>query len=125
MGMDLTLMPMQYSDLKNHTWWLGYNRLSFDRSYNLFNYFGLDYDDYKNKKVINNKPIPKGIKVDIYGDDGLKTVETNPYGEPLTFFYAEDVKKIPVSKDMSDWNKAIIKFLKALPRKTIVVLEWR
>ena len=121
MGLNLTLMPINFG---KDTWWLGYNRLSFDRNYELFDFFGGEREE-KHKKVINDMPIPKDIKVDIYGDDGLETKKNNPYGEPLTYFYAKDSKKIPMKVCKGDWNKAIIKFLQTLPKETVIVLEWR
>ncbi len=124
MGLDLSVMPIQYGNVKTNKWWLCYNRLSFDRNYDLFEFFGSEREEH-NKKTIKEKKIPDDVSVDIYGDEGLKKEVNNPYGEPLTFFYAEDVKNIPIKKSFSDWNKAIIKFLKSLPPKTVVVLMWR
>ena len=92
----------------------------------MFDFFGGKYEE-AHPKLIEDKPIPKNVQVDLYTDNGCKNTKTNPYGENLTYFYAKDVRRFPkeFSFKISEWNKAIISFLRQLSEDTIIVLEWR
>ena len=122
MGVDLSCMPIQYGDLKDNKWWLGYTRLSFDRNYDLFaNFDGFTRTDKKSKIV--GQLIPRDVKVQIYKDEGCEEVTEDAYGSKLTYCLAGDFKKIKIKRN-GDWNKAIIKFLQTIPKETPIVLYW-
>lgn len=124
MGLDLTVVPVKHGD--RYCWWLGYDRLSLDRDYYLFEQIesrGRQEPDEPIEKVCNPQPIPDDFKFEWYGDEGLTEETTDPYGGNLTFIRAFEVHKLDVSKS-SKWNQAIIEFLKLLHPQTPIVLWW-
>lgn len=123
MGMDLRLLifPEIHSKV---SWWLAVDQIRLKRDYDLFDYFGLDRDDRKNQPVVKLKEIPADNWLEIYSDDGIEEIKNDPYGGELKYFFAEDIKEIPDDVETSDWNKAIIIFLKNLPPKSIITPYW-
>lgn len=124
MSVDLAIYPFSYPDTENE-WWLGYDRLCFRRDYYLFSCLGLNAG--KHDKVVNPKEIPDNISFDVYMDDGIeRNVKEDPYGNKLTYIYAEEINNIPneVIKNTPNWNKAILKMLMELNEKDIIILYW-
>jgi len=110
MGIDLTLHPIKFAHLKD--WWLLTESLSMDRDYAL-------YDQIKNLGSIRANI--EGRRIQRYEDDGLKEIIEDAYGSPLHYVLAGQLATILPE---SDWNKAIVAFLKALPPSTPVLLYW-
>ena len=125
MGIDLTVCPVKWD---NTTWWLLHERLGFNRNYELFAQMGMggveDEDGNLLQSVFEDSPIPEGVRVEWYGDEGIEIRTTNPYGEPLTFVRAKEFRKVKTDKTIGKWNLSIIKFLQGLPAETPVVLWW-
>ena len=124
MGLDLTVCLISYP---NTWWWLGNNRLSFDRCYYLFEQImnrGRQEPEDKIEQVCQPKPLPPDVKFDWYGDEGIEEEKTDPYGDPLTFCYAHEFNEIKTDENIGPWNNAILIFLKSLPPNTPVVLWW-
>jgi hypothetical protein len=61
-----------------------------------------------------------------YGDEGLKMdVTDDKYGDPLTWTYAKRIGDLTsANPEWSEWNRAVIAFMDALPPNTPVILVW-
>lgn len=70
------------------------------------------------------QPLPQGLKAGHYEDEGLKFDENDRYGKPLTFTTPGQLKNLPPIDEISDWNRAALAFLLALPPETRIVLYW-
>ena len=124
MGLDLTVCPIKYGERDSFDWWLGHERLGFEREYDLFEQIesrGRQEPDEPIEKVCNPQPIPPHIKFEWYGDEGIEDRKENPYGEPLTFVRAFEFLKVQAK---NPWNKCVVDFLKSLPPQTPIVLWW-
>ena len=70
------------------------------------------------------QPLPEGLKVGHYEDDGLKFEATDRYGQPLTFTTPELLRSLRAIDESSQWNRGVLAFLLALPPGTRIVLYW-
>lgn len=124
MGLDLAICPIKW---QSSGWWLGFDRLGFERDYGLFEQImnrGRQNPEDNIQQVCRPKEIADDVKFDWYGDEGIEKKTTHdPYGDPLTFCYASEFHKINTDH-CGDWNKAVIEFLKTLPIQTPIVLWW-
>jgi hypothetical protein len=127
MGLDLTLCPIKFADIKEWDWWLAHERLGLHRDYYFFERITERgrWDEGELERATDPKPIPDYARVDWYGDEGIEhDVKTDPYGSPLTFVYAEEFKGIDPDEIKNEWNRAVLIFLQALPPKIPVLLWW-
>jgi hypothetical protein len=62
--------------------------MQFDRCYELFGQIE-EFGRGSLPPVCQGTPIPTGKRVEWYGDEGLKTITTDPYGKSLTYLHAE------------------------------------
>jgi hypothetical protein len=69
-------------------------------------------------------PLPEGLKVGHYEDEGLKYDEVDRYGNSLTFTTPVNLRCLRLPDDLSDWNRAVLSFLLALPPDARVILFW-
>jgi hypothetical protein len=65
-------------------------------------------------------PLPAGLKVGHYQEEGLKWEEVDRSGVPLTFTTPAELRRLRVLGDLSPWNRAVL----ALPADARVVLYW-
>jgi hypothetical protein len=65
-----------------------------------------------------------GLKVGHYEDDGLRWEEVDRQGKLLTFTTPADLRRLRVPDDLSQWNRAVLAFLLALPPDSRIVLYW-
>lgn len=70
------------------------------------------------------QPLPSGLKVGHYEDDGLRFDEADRYGHPLTFTTPDQLRTFPPIEGLADWNRAALAFLLALPSDTRIILYW-
>jgi hypothetical protein len=70
------------------------------------------------------RPLPAGLKVGHYEDEGLKWDAADRYGAPLTFTTPGDLRRLRLPDDLSPWNRAVLAFLLALPTDARIVLYW-
>ena len=70
------------------------------------------------------QPLPVGLKVGHYEDDGLKFDEKDRYGQALTFTTPMQLQALREVKEISEWNRAVLAFLLVLPPDTKIVLYW-
>lgn len=123
MGLDLTAAPIKYGAVNNYNWWLAYDRLSFERNYDLFGQID-DCGRVSTPPILKPQLLPLNVKFDWYEDGGIKTRNVDPYGEVLKYVLASDFKRIVMPEHSGEWNRAVIAFLCSLPEKTPVVLWW-
>src|SRR5438128_745371 len=70
------------------------------------------------------EPIPDGLKVGHYEDDGIHFDENDRRGDRLTFTTPERVRSLRPVEDLSDWNRAALAFVLSLPPGARLVLYW-
>jgi hypothetical protein len=70
------------------------------------------------------QPLPTGLKVGHYEDEGLKWGDVDRQGSRLTFTTPADLQRLRQPDDLSPWNRAVMAFLLALPAEARVILYW-
>jgi hypothetical protein len=110
MGVDLKVCPIQYDGID---WWLLNNGLETDR----------DYDFQEAVNALSVAEVPARYRVTKYDDDGLKDVTETPYGDPIMFVRASEFRRLQY-EPVSEWNRAVLAFLRAAPPETPIVLWW-
>ena len=116
MGIDLTVLPIKHV---NFNWWLGHERLRFDRDPPLFD------------AILKLTPIPIPREVDFqnYEDEGLESTREDRYGRELTYLLAGQFRPVLTAAaeyrfGNSDWNLAVLRFLNDIHPSTPTVLLW-
>lgn len=111
MGIDLNLIPRHF---ESETSIFEFNRLTMDRNYSLFDLIRP-----------HEHPLPLGMALTKYQDEGIETVEENPYGDRITWVPASIFRKIAKNMpETSEWNKAVIQFMASLDPSKMIVLWW-
>ncbi len=100
---------------------LTYNRLEFDRDYDIFGQI-IELDD--SEPTIKPLAIPPQMWIQTYENEGIKRTRTDKYGTELTFVYAEELKKLNLPEYVSARNRAIKSFIDSLPNDTPIILWW-
>ena len=121
MGLDLELKVLRFGYGTGTT-----TDLFLDRQYAFFQLF----DD--TGRVFDVRPICKvnqlGPSEAIYKhtDTGEERTTQDPYGNSLTYVFAQDVKKIPgeVREKLTEWNRAALAYIQELPDDTKIYLWW-
>ncbi len=116
MGIDLKALASNFRERRGEI--LSTASLRFDRDMRLLSLFS------KDAQPCLVQPLPKGIKVGHYEDDGLRFDENDRYGQPLTFTTPEELESLRHLEDIAQWNRAVLAFLLALPPETRIVLYW-
>jgi hypothetical protein len=116
MGIDLTVMASQFRERDGEMRPTATLRL--DRDMRLFGQLAAD------AAVPLVRPLPDGLKVGCYEDQGLRFVNTDRYGKTLTYTTPGELRQIVVPEDTAGWNRAALAFLLALPPGTRIVLYW-
>lgn len=109
MGLNLTLIPQMDT--------LGGRILAFVRLPLLTQ----DRDLFRQIEQIAH-PFLDGV--DWYGDSGLESVNTDPYGTPLTYAIAADLAKCLDPADLRRMDPAVRAFINEMPPDWRVVLWW-
>lgn len=113
MGIDLRLIIVRD---RHREWWLERNTLDLDRDYALH---------HRIKEAETPKQLPQNVTLSVYDEErGLCTTKDDSYGEPLTWIESKAFGSVPIVTEYSNWNRAVITFLKMLPRDIAVVLWW-
>jgi len=75
---------------------------------------------------LNKLATPLGLPLWNYEDEGLRLVETDPYGTPLTFVTAHQLAKSGFLKEVysPEWKPALQAFVRLLPPATRIILWW-
>jgi hypothetical protein len=116
MGIDLKVLASQFREHRGE--FLATATLRFERDAHLLAQFAIDAEPGL------AHPLPEGLKIGHYEDDGLKFDTVDRYGAPLTFTTPGDLQNLRLPDDLIQWNRAVLNFLSALPAQTRLVLYW-
>jgi len=116
MGVDLKVLASSFREQRGE--FLPTATLRFERDPMLFGRLSREADPC----LVH--PLPEGLKVGCYQDEGLTFTEVDHHGEPLTFTTPADLRRLELSADLAPWNRALLAFLLALPDDARVVLYW-
>src|SRR5688572_5358123 len=114
MGIDLQVMASSFRERRGEL--LPTATLRFDRDTRLFALLSLDATPC----VV--RPIPDGLQVGCYEDDGLRFTDVDRSGKRLTFTTPQDLNALLLPLDLAPWNRAVLAFLLTLPADTRIVL---
>jgi hypothetical protein len=115
MGLDLTVMASYLRERRGEI--LPTATLRFDRDGHLFRQLAA------NATPCLVRPLSDGLTVGNYEDAGLRFIDTDRYGNRLTFTTPAELQQL-VIPDTAPWNRAIFTFLLALPPDTKIILLW-
>lgn len=110
MGVDLSLIVENYPGIRI---FLGVERLILDRDYELQGHI----------KKLDAKLLPKTIKFIEYSEEPAESSQTDPYGQPLRTVTASQIASIRYTPQSAK-NKAVLAYMRALPKKTKILLWW-
>jgi hypothetical protein len=116
MGFDLQVLASNFRARDGEL--LATASLRFDRDMRLLSQ--LDRD--ANPCLVH--PLPDGLKVGHYNDDGLKFDNVDRYGNLLTYTTPTELGRLRIPTDFAPWNQAILAFLRNLPPDARVFLYW-
>jgi hypothetical protein len=116
MGVDLEVMATNFRERRGK--FLPTATLRFDRDHGLFG----QLEPQATPCLV--RPIPEGLTVGRYEEEGLAFTATDRYGRPLRFTTPADLRQLRVPDDVVPWNRAVLAFLLALPPETRIVLYW-
>ena len=116
MGLDLTVMASHFRERRGEM--LPTATLRFDRDTAIFSQLAPDATPC----LVN--PLPDGLTVGSYEDEGLRYIDADRNGHHLTFTTPADLRRLVVPDDAAPWNRAVLAFLLALPPDTRLVLLW-
>lgn len=130
MGLDLTIMPLRNRRALDDSTVLCYDRLGFSRDSRIFRQITdpdgkSAFPDEGIEAVVLTYSLPPKMFLEIYGDEGLRRTRQNPYGGEMVYTFAEEMRKITLSEDVSTKNKAIMAYVNALEADIPIILEWR
>ena len=116
MGQDLKVMMSHFRERRGEM--LPTATLRFDRDATLFQQLAAG------ATPCLVRPLPDGLRVGSYEDEGLRYVDADRYDNRLTYTTAADLRQLVVPDDVAPWNRAILTFLLTLPSDTRIVLYW-
>lgn len=114
MGIDLQVLASQFREPRGE--FLATASLRFDRDQRLLAQFSIDAEPC----LVH--PLPKGLLVGHYEDDGLKFDKVDRHGKSLTYTTPADLRTLKLPPDLSPWSRAILAFVSALPPDTRLVV---
>jgi hypothetical protein len=116
MGIDLKILASHFREHRGE--FLATATLRFDRDARLLAQLALD------AQPCLVQPLPTGLKVGHYEDEGLKWDDVDRQGARLTFTTPADLQRLRLPDDLVPWNRAVLAFLLGLPPEMRVVLYW-
>jgi hypothetical protein len=116
MGIDLTVHASHFRERRGE--FLATASLRLDRDGALFARLAADADPCL------VAPLPAGLKLGHYEDQGLRWVEADRHGNPLTYTTPARLQGLRPPADLAPWNRAVLAFLLALPPDTRIILYW-
>lgn len=116
MGIDLQVLATNFRERSGE--FLATASLRFDRDPRLLAVFAATADPC----VVD--PVPIGLKVGHYDDEGLRFDTLDRFGNHLTFTSPKCLRTARFPDNLSAWNTAILNFLLALPPDARLVLYW-
>ncbi len=137
MGLDLRLMVSHWylgtleEAYKRHgTIPLGcFDLLKFSRDYMLFGQIeGSGVEDEAKKAglevIVHPHKLPPRLKIQVEDEEIVRYTRKNPYGSELVYAYTEELSNLKLSPDCHYNNKAIMAYIKKLPKNNQIILEW-
>ncbi len=115
MGVDLTLLPIEYQNM-----WASFDLWGVERRRGLWDAIA----------ELAERPVPEAVSCFVArGDDGdpaYGKLADSPYGGPLTWLRAADLLKVSEHEGVKDnWrNRGLWKMLAEMPPETRIVLYW-
>lgn len=88
-----------------------------------FSQAGDTYELIRNIHDLHSRILPGGKKVVLRERSGER-IDSNPYGEPITYLFPRDFKKMRLPKGYHKWDKAVLNFMCQLPEDTPILLFW-
>jgi hypothetical protein len=73
---------------------------------------------------VRREATPLDVPMMWHTDEGLRRYTEDAYGNPLTFVTAYRLTLVWPMADLSAWDRAVLRFLHALPPSTRIVLYW-
>jgi hypothetical protein len=116
MGVSLKVLASHFRERRGE--FLATATLRFDLDYGLFAQLAHDAEPRL------TQPLPDGLKVGHYEDDGLRWDTADRQGQLLTFTTPLDLRRLRLPDDIAPWNRAVLAFLLALPPDATIVLYW-
>jgi hypothetical protein len=116
MGLDLTALASHFRERRGEL--LPTATLRFDRDSGLFAQLELD------SRPSLVRPLPEGLRVGCYEDEGLRYTDVDSLGNRLTWTTSDHLRSLVITDDLAPWNRAILSFLLALPSDLRIVLFW-
>lgn len=116
MGIDLKILASNFREKRGQL--LSTASLRADRDPRLLSLFS------SNAVPCIVTPIPDGLQIGHFEDEGLRFDDKDRYGNRLTFTTPEQVRALRNIEDMNEWNRSILAFLLGLPDGTRIVLYW-
>jgi hypothetical protein len=116
MGIDLKAFASQFREHRGQ--FLTTATLRFERDLALFAQLASD------AQPCLVQPLPAGLKVGHYEDEGLRWDEVDQQGQQLTFTTPLDLRRLRLPDDLAPWNRAVLAFLLGLPPNARIVLYW-
>lgn len=116
MGVDLKVMASHFRERRGEL--LPTATLRFDRDAALFAQLAPD------ASPCLVRPLPEGMTVGAYEDEGLRYTVADRFGNRLTYTTPADLAGLVAPADLAPWNRAILAFLLALPPESRIVLFW-
>jgi hypothetical protein len=116
MGVDLKVLASHFRERRGE--FLATATLRLDRDAGLFAQLAPDAEPRL------AQPLPAGLKVGHYQEDGLRWDEADNQGCRLTFTTPADLRRLRLPDDLAPWNRAVLAFLLALPPESRIVLYW-
>jgi hypothetical protein len=116
MGVDLKVMASYFREHRGEL--LPTATLRFERDSGLFSRLS------KDAVPCLVKPMPSDLKVGVYEDKGVFFTQVDRSGQPLTWISQSNLAMMELPEGLSDWNRAVLAFLMALPENVRIVLYW-
>lgn len=105
MGLYLTIYPLRDTDVLSGSECFVRDSLTFEQDDRIFGLILWGDDD---TLPIETFPLPPGLWVEKYGDEGLVRTRKDGLGGELRFAYAGALKRLQIPEDTSFRNKAIM-----------------
>jgi hypothetical protein len=109
---------------------LGTTVLRFDEDWRIFGQI-MDVSEFTYEDetwptpVVTPSPLPNGISLGVYEEEGLEYHPTSPLNdERLCYLTTKEFRQINLPGDATPTNKAIFSFIREMPDDTKFVLYW-